>query len=82
MRQSRGWAAFAKGASLPWSPVPLQVVSDKVWTAEELESLSPAEQDALFASSVTTDLGQVPPEFLERVRSRLRERIGDQLNQS
>ena len=57
-------------------------MSDKVWTAEELERLSPAEQDALFASSLTTDLGRVPPEFLERVRRRARERIGDELNQS
>jgi hypothetical protein len=47
----------------------------KVWTAQELERLSPAEQDAIFESSVVTDLDQVPAEFLSRVRERLQARI-------
>jgi hypothetical protein len=47
----------------------------KVWTAQELERLSPAEQDAIFESSVVTDLDQVPAEFLNRVRERLQARI-------
>lgn len=45
-----------------------------MWTAEELERMSPAEQDALFAQSVAIDLDQVPAEFLQRVRSRVQER--------
>ncbi|MGH9022677.1 MAG: hypothetical protein ACRDV9_06215 [Acidimicrobiia bacterium] len=44
---------------------------DKVWTAEELEAMTPAEQDAIFESSLITDLTQVPEEFLQRVRSRV-----------
>jgi hypothetical protein len=57
-------------------------VADKIWTAEELEAMTPAEQDALFESSLTTDLSNLPepflPEpFLELVRQRMRSRIGD-----
>ena len=33
--------------------------------------MTPAEQDAIFESSLITDLTQVPEEFLERVRSRV-----------
>jgi hypothetical protein len=47
----------------------------KVRTAEELEQMSPAEQDAVFAASIVTDLNAVPSEFLEHVRSRAADRI-------
>ena len=57
-------------------------MTDKVWTAAELERLSPAEQDAIFGASLTTDLSGLPAEFIERVRDRVRERIGDELNQA
>jgi hypothetical protein len=50
-------------------------MAGKVWSAEELERMTPAEQDALFASSVVTDLNDVPAAFLARVRARLEERI-------
>jgi hypothetical protein len=50
-------------------------MAQKVWTAAELEKLSPAEVDALFAASIVTDLDQVPPDFLERVRARTRAHI-------
>jgi len=46
-------------------------VSDKVWTADELQAMSPVEQDALFNESIVTDLDSVPSEFLARVRARL-----------
>lgn len=52
----------------------VRVVGRKVWTAEEVEQLSPAEQDALFDASVITDLNDVPAEFLARVRARFRAR--------
>jgi hypothetical protein len=52
-------------------------VADKVWTAEELEAMTPAEQDAVFESSLVTDPAEVPEAFLERVRSRMRRRIRD-----
>ena len=50
-------------------------MADKVWTADELERLSPAEQDAVFEASIVTDLSSVPPEFVARVRQRVQERI-------
>jgi hypothetical protein len=56
-------------------------MAGKVWTAEELERMSPAEQDAVFAQSVITDLPQVPPEFLARVRSHLQDRMGGDLEE-
>jgi len=54
----------------PWAMAP------RIWSASELEKLPPAEQDAIFAAAIVRDLGAVPPEFLERVRSRLRDHIG------
>jgi len=50
----------------------------KVTTAEELERMTPAERQAHFDASVVTDLSQVRPEFLARVRTRLERRIAAQ----
>ena len=50
-------------------------MSGKVVTAAELEKMTPAEQQALFERSVVTDLSQVPPEFLNRVRRRIEQHI-------
>lgn len=47
----------------------------KVWTAAELEKMSPAEQDDVFNSNVVDDLNDVTPEFLARVKARLSERV-------
>jgi len=49
----------------------------KVWTAEEYERMSPAERRAVFEASIVTDLDEVPPEFLERVRARVERKIAD-----
>jgi hypothetical protein len=51
----------------------LNAVERRVWTAEELERLTPAEQDALFEESIVTDLDDVPDPFLEKVRTRLQQ---------
>jgi hypothetical protein len=69
------WGAFSKHVFVSWGPGSLPVVAHKVWTAEELEQLSPAERDEIFEASVVQDLGDVPPEFLSRVRARVEERI-------
>jgi hypothetical protein len=50
-------------------------MAQKVWTAAELEQLSPAEQDAIFAAGIVRDLADVPPEFVARVRARLEDHI-------
>ena len=57
-------------------------MAPKVWTALELERLSPAEQDEIFASGIVRDLEVVPPEFLARVRARLEEHIEAHESQS
>lgn len=54
------------------APVPYtEFVARKIWTVAEFEKLTPAEQDAEFQASIVTDLSEVPPEFLDRIRSRL-----------
>lgn len=50
----------------------------KVWSAEELEALTPQERDALFSASVVNDLADVPSALqplLDRVRTRIQARI-------
>ena len=47
----------------------------KVWTAEELERMTPAEQDAHFDASLVTNLSDVPEAFLDHLRERLEDRI-------
>jgi hypothetical protein len=51
------------------------IVRRKFWKAEEFLKLTPAEQDALFAASIITDLTQAPPELLAVARARLQHRI-------
>ena len=53
----------------------VRAVEQKVWTAAELEKLSPAERHALFEASVVTDLDQAPQDLIERARSRIHQRI-------
>lgn len=52
-----------------------RAMEQKVITAAELERMTPAEQDRVFAESIVTDLSQVPPAFLARVRERVERRI-------
>jgi len=40
----------------------------KLWTAAELDEMTPAEVDELFQASIVKDLDEVPPAFLARVR--------------
>ncbi len=49
----------------------------KVWTAAELDELTPAEVDEIFRASIVTDLNEVPPEFLARVRAATLERVAE-----
>jgi hypothetical protein len=53
-------------------------VAEKVWTTEEFERLSPAQQDAVFEQSIATDLAAVPEDFLAHVRARVQQRIDDE----
>ena len=55
----------------------MAVMADKVWTAAELEGLTPAEKDELFAASLIRDPARMPANFVARIRQRARQRIAD-----
>jgi hypothetical protein len=46
------------------------LMAQKIWTAEELERMTPAEQDAIFDASILRNVDDVPKEFLASVRAR------------
>ena len=70
-----GGRPFALGPCWTADEATLTGMAQKVWTAVELEQLSPAEQDAIFTAGIVRDLAAVPPEFLARVRARLEDHI-------
>ena len=47
----------------------------RIWTAQEMETMSPAERDAIVRAGFETDLTNVSPELLERTRSKIRAHI-------
>jgi hypothetical protein len=49
--------------------------TDHVWTAAELEALSPDERDAVVRAGFITDPELVPAPLLERARQRAKARI-------
>ncbi len=51
------------------------MTDQRIWTAAELERMSPDERDALIRSGFVTDPDLVPPELLERARARVARRV-------
>ncbi|MFT7601645.1 MAG: hypothetical protein ACI8TP_004604 [Acidimicrobiales bacterium] len=49
--------------------------TDRIWTAEELEALSPNERDAVIRSGFVTDPQKVPADLIERARAKTDARI-------
>ncbi len=49
--------------------------ADRIWTAAELEALSPNERDAVIRSGFVTDPDEVPRELLDRALRKADERI-------
>ncbi len=49
--------------------------SDRIWTAAELEALSPDERDAVIRDGFVTDPDQIPSELVERARRKADARI-------
>jgi len=43
--------------------------SDRIWSAEELLELSPAERDEIIRARITSDLSAAPPHLLEQARA-------------
>ena len=48
---------------------------DRIWTAAELETLTPDERDAVVRGGIVTDPADVSPELLARARSKADARI-------
>lgn len=46
------------------------MTDDRIWTAEELERLSPDERDRIVKEGIVSDLSQVPADFLARARAK------------
>ena len=51
------------------------MADDKIWTAAELERLSPDQRAAIVKSGFVTDPSQVPPDLLARARRKVDRRI-------
>jgi hypothetical protein len=51
------------------------MTSRKVWTAADLEQMTPADRHALFEASVIWDLDDAPPELVARARARALDHI-------
>lgn len=52
-------------------------MASKVWTATELEQMSPAERRAIFDASIVTNLDDAPPALLARTRARIERMIAE-----
>ena len=50
-------------------------MTQKVWTAAELEAMDPSEVDAIFEDSIIWDPADAPQELLARTRERILRRI-------
>lgn len=51
------------------------MVSPKIWSAEELENMSPSERHAIVRGGFDADLGNVSADLLARTRRRIESHI-------
>ena len=51
------------------------MAGEKIWTAAELERLSPDERAAIVKAGFVTDPSQVPPDLLDRARRKVERRV-------
>ena len=49
----------------------------KIWTAAELDEMSPAERKKIFDDSIIWDLDDAPPELVARARAKVLKRIAE-----
>ena len=57
-------------------------MAEKIWSAEELEQLTPEERKRLFEASIVRDLDDAPSSLVDKARERLQERIQADANPS
>ena len=53
------------------------VMEQKIWTAAELDEMTPAERKKIFDDSIIWDLDDAPPELIERARAKILKRIAE-----
>ena len=51
------------------------MAADRIWTAAELEAMTPNERDAVVRAGFVTDSATVSPELLARARRKAEARI-------
>lgn len=52
--------------------VPSAIVDHmKVWTADELMALTPAQRQAIFDENTSTDISDIPPDMLATARENI-----------
>ena len=61
--------------SEPRTSPSIERMGQKIWTAQELEVMTPAEQDAIFEAGIIRNLDDAPEEFLARVRQRFEDHL-------
>lgn len=52
-------------------------MEQKVWTAAELDAMSPAERKRIFDESIIWDLDDAPAELIARARGKVEQRIAE-----
>jgi hypothetical protein len=50
----------------------------KIWTAAQLDEMTPGERQKIFDESIVQDLDQVPADFLDRIRAKVLAREASQ----
>lgn len=52
-------------------------MASKIWTAAELERMTPAERQAIFDASIVTDLDDAPADLVSRARAKVERLIAE-----
>ncbi|MEM7091646.1 MAG: hypothetical protein AAF567_01490 [Actinomycetota bacterium] len=52
-------------------------MDNKIWTAAELDEMSPVERKKIFDESIIWDLDDAPQDLIERARRKVEQRIGE-----
>ncbi len=57
-------------------------MGQKIWTAAELDEMTPAERKRIFEDSIVWDLDDAPTELIERARRKVEKRIAENRRQA
>jgi hypothetical protein len=51
-------------------------MTSRIWTAAELDKMTPVERQAVFDASIITDLADCPEDLLQKTRARASQIMG------